>query len=293
MRSAYFNQAKKNDFPVYAPPEGELFNWGIEYNKGGFVLHMLRRTVGEDAFRRILQNYFIAYRYGNASTRDFQGVCESVTGTAMDWFFNEWIFKPGYMTVQYSWESRPAGGPSASVLLRMRQTGDLENAFHMPLDIRARAGAAESRDTTVWVIHRTERFEWTLPFRPDTLIVDPENSVLLKSERVSSLPDSLDRPLEEYTLRPNYPNPFSRSTSVVVDCSIPFFMGSRNVRLCVYNMLGAKVRTLAPSIRADTLTFTREWDGRDDSGRSLPSGVYVIRLEGDSVSAERKAVLSR
>jgi hypothetical protein len=125
------------------------------------------------------------------------------------------------------------------------------------------------------------------------LIMDPEDDILLRSEWAASLPDSLDRPPEVYSIRPNYPNPFSRSTSVVVDSSIPFFMGSRNVRLCVYNMLGAKVRTLAPSIRADTLTFTREWDGTDDTGRSLPSGVYVIRLEGDSVSVERKAVLSR
>jgi flagellar hook assembly protein FlgD len=98
---------------------------------------------------------------------------------------------------------------------------------------------------------------------------------------------------EDYSIRPIYPNPFSKSALVVVDCSIPFSGSATNVRLCVYNLLGSKVRTLASSIRTDTLSFTGEWDGTDDSGRSLPSGVYVLRLEGDSVSVERKAVLRR
>jgi aminopeptidase N len=293
MREAYFNQAKKNDFAVYDPPAGGLFNWGIEYNKGGYVLHMLRRTVGEEAFSEILQTYFITYRYGNASTADFQRICESVTGSALDWFFNEWIFEPGYMSLDYFWEATTPLGSQTSVRIVLQQQGAPQSPFQMPVDIRVSSATSGIRDTTVWVLNKTERFEWRIPFHPDTLMLDPENNLLLKSERVSSIPDSIGNPLEVYSLKPNYPNPFSRNTIVTVGCNIPFFSASGNVRLCVYNLLGAKVRTLASSIRSDTLTFTREWDGTDDSGSSLPSGVYVIRLEGDSISVERKAVLRR
>ena len=293
MRDAYFNQATKNDFAVYDPPEGGLFNWGIEYNKGGFILHMLRRTVGEEAFWKILQAYFITYRYGNASTGDFQKVCESVTGSDLDWFFNEWIFEPGYLFLEYYWEARPLKGSGTSLLVVLRQSGDPQNPFQAPIDIRIAGGASESRDTTVWVRNKTERIEWTVPFRPDTLILDPENNVLMKSERIPGIPDSIDNAPEVFSVQPNYPNPFNRSTRVTIGCNIPFSSTSRNVRLCVYNLLGERVRTLDSSIRSDTLSFTREWDGTDDSGRSLPSGVYVIRLEGGSVSVERKAVLRR
>jgi aminopeptidase N len=293
MRTTFFNQAQKYDFSVYNPPSGYLFNWGIEYNKGGFVLHMLRKTVGDEAFWKIMQTYYETYRYRNASTEDFQNVCESIHGAALDWFFNEWIYQSGYPTFDYSWEIRPQAGSGASVHIALRQAGHPQIPCRMPLDLRVENGVSGKRDTTVWLRRETERFVWTVPFKPDTLILDPENAVLAKFERISDIPDSVNEIHEAYFMRPIYPNPFSKSASVIVDSSIPFSGSSKNVRLCVYNLLGSKVRTLASSIRTDTLSFTGEWDGTDDSGRSLPSGVYVIRLEGDSVSVERKAVLSR
>jgi aminopeptidase N len=293
MRSTYFNQAKANDFAVYNPSPGDLFNWGIEYNKGGFVLHMLRKTVGDEAFWKILRTYFETYRYRNASTEDFRNVCESVYGETLDWFFNEWIYQAGYPTFDYSWEIRPADGSGASVQMTLRQINPPRIPFRLPLDFRAEGVSSGTRDTTVWIRRETETFEWRIPFHPDTVILDPENAALAQFERKSAIPDTVKEMHEDYSMRPIYPNPFNKNASVIVDSSIPFSIGTRNVRLCVYNLLGLKVRTLASSIRTDAPSFTREWDGSDDSGRSLPSGVYVIRLEGDSVSVERKAVLSR
>jgi aminopeptidase N len=293
MKTNYFNQAQKNDFPVYNPPSGYLFNWGIEYNKGGFVLHMLRKTVGDEAFWKILQTYYETYRYRNASTEDFQNVCESIHGADLDWFFNEWIYQAGYPVIQYSWVTRPSIGPGVVLQVALRQTSASQIPFRLPLELRVESSESGKRDTTVWMSRETEMFAWTVPFRPDTLVLDPENAVLATFEQKSGIPDIVKDVRETYSMRPVYPNPFSRSASVIVDCSIPFSFGTHNVRLCVYNLRGSKVRTLACSIRTDLQSFTGQWNGTDDSGRSLPSGVYVIRLEGDSVSVERKAVLRR
>ncbi len=62
-----------------------------EYDKAGWVLHMLRHVVGDSAFFRSLRAYYWVPRfaYGTALTVDFQGICDSVSGMDLNWFFQE------------------------------------------------------------------------------------------------------------------------------------------------------------------------------------------------------------
>jgi hypothetical protein len=94
-------------------------------------------------------------------------------------------------------------------------------------------------------------------------------------------------PLEPVTfqLSQNYPNPFNPKT--VIHYSIP---KNGHAELVVYNALGQKVRTL---IDADARTGAHEavWNGLDDSGRLLPSGVYIYRLKTPESAAVRKMIL--
>src|SRR5437879_2894174 len=68
----------------------------IIYSKGAWVLQMLRnmmlnfRSMREDAFTAMMQDFYQQYRGRRASTRDFQRVVEKYTGISMDWFFDEW-----------------------------------------------------------------------------------------------------------------------------------------------------------------------------------------------------------
>jgi aminopeptidase N len=65
------------------------------YQKGGWVLHMLRQEVGDSAFRKIIQTYYHQYKESNAETKDFQAVAEKVSGKDLKWFFDQWLYRPG------------------------------------------------------------------------------------------------------------------------------------------------------------------------------------------------------
>ena len=92
-----------------------------------------------------------------------------------------------------------------------------------------------------------------------------------------------------FSLLPNYPNPFNPETTLVF--SVPT---SANVELTVYDGAGQKVRTLLKGWSTEGDRVIR-WDGRDDSGEEMSSGVYVghLRVEGGESLAGRKMVLIR
>jgi aminopeptidase N len=65
------------------------------YQKGAWVLHMLRNEVGDSIFQNIIRSYYQQYKGTNADTRDFEAVVEKVSGKDMKWFFDQWLYKPG------------------------------------------------------------------------------------------------------------------------------------------------------------------------------------------------------
>ncbi|MBP9105153.1 MAG: M1 family metallopeptidase [Gemmatimonadaceae bacterium] len=79
---------------------------GLVYQKAGFTLHMLRREVGDSAFFRGIRAYYAKYRHGNALTSDFVAEMERSSGAKLDWFFDQWMKRPGVadLTVGWRWD---------------------------------------------------------------------------------------------------------------------------------------------------------------------------------------------
>ncbi len=73
------------------------------YEKAGFTLHMLRREIGDSAFFRGIRAYYAAHRHGNALTADVQQAFERASSRRLDWFFDQWMRRPGYADVDASW----------------------------------------------------------------------------------------------------------------------------------------------------------------------------------------------
>jgi len=91
----------------------------------------------------------------------------------------------------------------------------------------------------------------------------------------------------QISIRGNYPNPFNPST--VISYTLP--RGGMAV-LTVYNIAGQKVRTLAAGFTTAG-THSIVWDGRDDSGRMVSSGVYIARLMTGNAVSSRKMLLMK
>src|SRR5262249_38350695 len=84
------------------------------------------------------------------------------------------------------------------------------------------------------------------------------------------------------------PNPFNPTTLLRFD--VP---RSGPVWLRVFDVAGQNVRTLVAGESMPAGSYQRSWDGRDDHGRSVASGVYVVRVDGSAEHAAQRAVLVR
>ena len=103
---------------------------------------------------------------------------------------------------------------------------------------------------------------------------------------ITAIEDEGAIPLQ-FTLRQNYPNPFNPST--IIQFAIP---NRQTVRLIVYDLLGRKIRTLVDDeVEAGRHTVT--WDGKNELGQSVSSGLYLYRLHSDNFIQVRKMLLLR
>jgi len=108
------------------------------YDKGAWVLHMLRHVVGDSVFFDILQTYYASeYGYADATTEDFKNICESVSGMELDQFFEQWIYGtyfPRYYLSYFHEIDSVAGGYYNYLHLRQAQSSPPQ-VFVMPVDL--------------------------------------------------------------------------------------------------------------------------------------------------------------
>jgi aminopeptidase N len=95
------------------------------YEKGAWVLHMLRQRLGDEAFFRALRNFYNAHREGNATTEDLRSALEKSSGKNLRTFFARWIYGNGHPV--YEWSSQAAemrnGNNSVTIVLKQTQAG--------------------------------------------------------------------------------------------------------------------------------------------------------------------------
>ncbi len=143
------------------------------YQKGAWVLHMLRDVVGDSAFFEGIRRYYSRFRDGNAGTDDFRAVMEEVSGQDLAWFFDLWLRRPGYPIV----DVRPLWRQDDHVLeLKVEQVQQWP-PFRFPLELEVvRGDSTFSR--VFWIEGRETQLAWPLDERPDRVRADPKNEVL-------------------------------------------------------------------------------------------------------------------
>src|SRR5215471_4271395 len=112
----------------------ELFDAHL-YEKGAWVLHMLRHQLGESAFKRAIHAYISRYREREVITADLERTFEDVTGRSLAQFFQQWVYSGGYPSfeVNYSWDSEHN---MAKVKIKQTQhVDDLTPCFVTPVDL--------------------------------------------------------------------------------------------------------------------------------------------------------------
>ncbi len=172
FRSILFERYSGPHHAIYDPPEGYLFS-AIEYEKGAWVLHMLRFVVGEDNFWNILKTYPQRYAYDTVTTDDFKSVCEEIYGADLGWFFDQWIYEPGYPRYEYSWGH---SGPN-SVKVIIEQTQQAYSLYSMPIELQIVLPSGTVK-RTVWVDERTNAYDLSFAEPPSDVLFDPDQWIL-------------------------------------------------------------------------------------------------------------------
>ncbi|MFC1557689.1 M1 family metallopeptidase [candidate division KSB1 bacterium] len=148
------------------------------YQKGGWVLHMLRYLIGDENFWEGIRIYYREFRNDNAMTADLQRVMEEVSGRDLEGFFQQWIFQPGQPSLMGTWDFRNG---ELSVMLDQVQTDG--TFFRFPLELGIyREGQALPEIQTVQIDNRENRFTIALDSPPGDVVLDPNTWVLMMAE---------------------------------------------------------------------------------------------------------------
>jgi aminopeptidase N len=148
------------------------------YNKGGAVLHMLRGVLGDSVFFRGVRRYYQRHLHGNAVTADLQRALEEEAARPLDWFFEQWLYHPGYpmLRVSHRWD---AATREAVVTVEQVQNATWP-AFRLPLQLAFAVGDAIGGEVRRVVEIDGRRWErrFPLPAAPSAVRLDPDGWVL-------------------------------------------------------------------------------------------------------------------
>jgi aminopeptidase N len=150
------------------------------YQKGGFVLHMLRGQVGDSAWIRGIRAYYTAHKHGNATTDDLRRAMESVSRTDLKWFFDQWLARPGYAELTASW-THNAGAVTATVAQSARFGA---YRLRLPVDVEDASGAVTRHVIDVPAqANATIALPGRYDVRPRRVTFDPDGDVLATMSR--------------------------------------------------------------------------------------------------------------
>lgn len=147
--------------------DGRAFR-AIVYNKGGLVLHMLRRLMGDDAFYRGIRRFYADWRYKKAGTEDLRRAMEAEYGRSLERFFERWIYNS--TLPQITMASRLAAH-DRTLELRFEQTGEI---FDVPITVVVSYTDRPSAEVIVPVTDRV--VEWRVPLEGTFRTVDVSRS---------------------------------------------------------------------------------------------------------------------
>ncbi|MEO8884682.1 MAG: M1 family metallopeptidase [Mucilaginibacter sp.] len=137
------------------------------YEKGGWVLHMLRRKLGDDVFWKGIRAYFAKYNGSNANTNDFKNVMAQASGQNLDVFFKQWLFTAGHPQLAISHQY-----DSAKKTLTLRIDQQQNNLYNVDLEYRI-----DGKLHTIPISKKITTIQITVQ-NPTSLVVDPDVNLL-------------------------------------------------------------------------------------------------------------------
>ncbi|MBK7630281.1 MAG: M1 family metallopeptidase [Ignavibacteriales bacterium] len=160
---------------LYAPKD--LFGETV-YDKGAWVLHMLRYEIGDSNFFNSLHKYYDLYKYSNASVEDFKTVCENVCQRDLDKFFDQWVYTgTNNIFCSYNFSCLDQENQKGCVVDIIQQPQEYKE-FNFSLEIQFQFSDGTSTFEKVFINKIKNEFAFNLDKKVETILLDPDSKLL-------------------------------------------------------------------------------------------------------------------
>ena len=247
-----------------------IFSSALSYNKGSYVLHMLRWKLGDNNFFKACRNYLNERAYSYAITSDLKAHLESVSGQDMTEYFKDWFEGQGFPTYQLSWDQK-----DGKTMIRIKQTTSHAsvNFFEMPVQVRI---SGEGKEMLVRLENNIngQIFELSVDFNIEIVEFDPLMWLAAKNTVIKETISSSADPYNEKEVKV-YPNPAERTINIANEVGIfsSFSLTNVNGQSVLYGNLEAGTNVL------DIF--------------HLHEGIYFIQLNGNKRSTVKEVLIVR
>ncbi|MCE2848076.1 MAG: M1 family aminopeptidase [bacterium] len=176
------DNAKKDLVRFYYEDREQMFD-GVSYQKGGRILHMLRKYIGDSAFFKGLNLYLSNNKFKAAEAHHLRLAFEEVSGMDLTWYFNQWYFGNGHPKLDIQYKYNEATKQATVVVKQTQATGKI---FKIPTFIDVYNGKTRTRNQ-VWIEHAVDSFSFASNTKPDLINFDGEKILLCEKKENKSL----------------------------------------------------------------------------------------------------------
>lgn len=180
--SSYFSEAsrKQENLIRFNYSEREDMFDRHSYQKGGIILNMLRRHIGDEAFFESLKLYLNQYRFKSAEVHNLRLAFEEVTGEDLNWFFNQWFLSSGHPELIINYEYTDSL-KQQKIIIEQKQDLATTPLYRLPLSVDIYVKGRIQRHK-ITVENARDEFKFVVPSKPDLVNVDAPKMLLCEKK---------------------------------------------------------------------------------------------------------------
>jgi len=276
FKNSFFTLDSTRLYPIYDPRDAYFSSVFIPiiYKKGAYVLHMLRKLIGDTSFFNALRDYLESHSYGNVTVNDFMNSCEKYYGNSLFFFFNEWLTRKDYPIFRIYDTTYSAGENLYVNEIRIKQRFP---PYILPMKIALYfKGSSSYKD--LWIDDTFKVYKIYTLYVPDSIVYDPDDDLLCKiiKEPVIARKENLKN---IYV--------YNSDRNILINFEID---KKTEIEIKIYDSSGRRVRELIKDFfgpgKHEIL-----WTGKSSSGNYVGSGNYFLIFKAGEKKIVRKFLL--
>lgn len=269
---------------IYGLEFNDLFNNALTYKKSGFVYHLLKELLGEEAYYTTLRGLLNEYKFKSLNTEQFKTYFAEHNPDAImsfDTFFQQWIYSPGHPVYEIIPAITKIDDTNYDVQITLNQTQNVENVpevFITPLRFNVFGPADTVAQVLVFNNQRTQDYQFNLSFQPDSIYIDSFSTLCEYEPVITSVNDYTDNSLSyNFSI---YPNAINNGQTINIQFNTA--KDNSNIVIDLYDYLGNKIdRIFSRNILSGEHTISYNIN-------NLSVGIYFVKLSNNNFVSTQK-----